>query len=261
MIRFKTLITALMIVITAAPAFAYSIYLKDGSRLIAREKFRIEDGRAIIVLQNGTQTFIDIAEIDIPRTEEANQSRYGTAFVIEDGKLIEAPVNKTEEKQSLTDVSRRSGAQARTRPNATRSSAATESAETEFQKTATGSVDLTVFPRAPYRNLEVSEETSRFLRALGVNEFQIFQGTDSRRAFLEMTANSESSVFRGLEAAADTLLHLQNQYADQIQALEILMLTSNRNRAGQFVLTSEKATELAEQSSDATTFFIENVQF
>ena len=261
MIRLKALFTALIIVITAAPMFAYSIYLKDGSRLMAREKFRIEDGRAIIVLQNGTQTFIDISEIDVPRTEEANQGRYGTAFVIEDGRLVEAPLTKIEEKQGLTDVSRRSGAQTRTRPNATRPSAETDSAESKIQKTATGNVDLTVFPRAPYRNLEVSEETSRFLRTLGVNEFQIFQGTDSQRAFLEMTANSESSVFRGLEAAADTLLHLQNQYADQIQALEILMVTSNRNRAGQFILTSENATELAEQSSDATTFFIENVQF
>lgn len=261
MIRFKALFTALIIVMTAAPTFAYSIYLKDGSRLIAREKFRIEDGRAIIVLQNGTQTFIDISEIDVPRTEEANQSRYGTAFVIEDGKLVEAPVSKVEEKQSLIDVSRRSGTQAGTRPTATRPSAATDGAESDIRKTASGVVDLAVFPRAPYRDLEVSAETSRFLRALGLNEFQIFQGTDSRRAFLEMTANSESSVFRGLEAAADTLLHLQNQYADQVQALEILMITSGRERAGQFVLTSENATELAEKSRDTTTFFIENVQF
>jgi hypothetical protein len=64
-----------------------------------------------------------------------------------------------------------------------------------------------------------------------------------------------------LEAAADTLLHLQNQYADQIVALEVLMITSNRVRAGQFVLTAENATPLAEKSLDASTFFIQNLQF
>ncbi len=261
MTRLKSLFTALIIVLAAAPTLAYSIYLKDGSRLIAREKFRIEEGRAIITLQNGTQTFIDISEIDVPRTEEANQSRFGTAFVIEDGKLVEAPVNKVEEKPSLTDVSRRSGTQATTRPTTTRPSVESDTAPSGLRKTASGMVDLAVFPRAPYRDLDVSAETARFLQALGVSEFQIFQGTDSQRPFLEMTANSEASVFRGLEAAADTLLHLQNQYADQVEALEILMITSNRERAGQFVLTSESASELAEKSSEASTFFIENVQF
>ena len=94
--RIRTLLVAVLIAVTAAPIFAYSIYLKDGSRLIAREKFRIEEGRAIIVLQNGTQTFIDHRGDRYSRTEEANKNRYGTAFVIEDGKLIEAPVTQVE---------------------------------------------------------------------------------------------------------------------------------------------------------------------
>jgi len=259
--RTRTLLIAVLIAVTAAPIFAYSIYLKDGSRLIAREKFRIEENKAIIVLQNGTQTFIDIEEIDIPRTKEANKNRYGTAFVIEDGKLTEAPVTQVEEKQGLTDVSRKTEAPARTRPPATRASGAETVSAADVQRTAAGVVDLSVFPRAPYRNLEISAETSRFLRALGIDQFQIYQGTESQRAFLEMTANSESSVFRGLEAAADTLLHLRNQYEGQIEVLEVLLISSNRERAGQFVLTAETATDLTEKSLDAPTFFIENVQF
>jgi hypothetical protein len=259
--RIRTLLVAVLIAVTAAPIFAYSIYLKDGSRLIAGEEFRIEEDRAIIVLQNGTQTFIDLAEIDIPRTREANKNRYGTAFVIEDGKLIEAPVTQVEQKQGLTDVSRNTGASPRTRAPATRASAAQAGSASDVQRTASGVVDLSVFPRAPYRNLEISAETSRFLRALGIDQFQIYQGTQAQRAFLEMTANSESSVFRGLEAAADTLLHLRNQYSDQIEVLEVLLISSNRERAGQFVLTAETATDLAERSLDASTFFIENVQF
>ena len=259
--RMRLFLVAILIAVTAAPIFAYSIYLKDGSRLIAREKFRIEEDRVIIVLQNGTQTFIDIAEIDIPRTEEANKSRYGTAFVIEDGKLIEAPVTQVEQKQGLTDVSRKTEAPARTRPPATRASATQTGSAADVQRTATGVVDLSVFPRAPYRNLDISAETSRFLHALGIDQFQIYQGTEPKRAFLEMTANSESSVFRGLEAAADTLLHLRNQYEGQIEVLEVLLISSNRKRAGQFTLTADKATDLAEKSLDTSTFFVENVQF
>ncbi|MGB5514244.1 MAG: hypothetical protein WBP36_06945, partial [Thermoanaerobaculia bacterium] len=57
--RFTILLSILMIAIMAIPAGAYTIYLKDGSRLIAKEKHRLEDGKAIIVLQNGTRTFIE----------------------------------------------------------------------------------------------------------------------------------------------------------------------------------------------------------
>ena len=217
--RSKTIVSTLMIALLTAPLMAYSIYLKDGSRLIAKEQFRIEDGRAIITLQNGTQTFIDVSEIDIPRTEAANQGQYGTAFVIEDGKLVETPVTKTEEKPSLTDLSRRSGARASTRPTATRAADGSTSGDSDLPLTAAGAVDLTVVPRAPFRNLEIAAEASRFLRALGVNESQVYQGTESGRAFLEITANSESSVFRGLEAAADTLLHLRNQFSGEVDAL------------------------------------------
>ena len=257
----RSILLSLLLAVTAVPLFAYSIYLKDGSRLIAKEKFRIEEGRAIIILQNGTQTFIDLSEIDIPRTEEANQSRFGTAFVIEDGRLVEAPVTKVEEKQSLTDVSRRSEGAAATRPTATRPLASGDDNPPGIQKTSSGVVDLARFARTPYRDLEISAETSRFLHALGVSEVQIFQGTESGRAFLEITANSESSVFRGLEAAADTLLHLRSQYSDKIQALELLMVTSNRELAGQFVLTAESATLLADKAVEAPSFFFDNVQF
>ncbi|MEJ2086382.1 MAG: hypothetical protein P8Y44_11995, partial [Acidobacteriota bacterium] len=114
---------------------------------------------------------------------------------------------------------------------------------------------------APYRDLEIAAETSRFMRTLGVDEVQIYQGTHSQRAFVEITANSESSVFRGLEAAADTLVHLQNQFATQVEALEVLLITSNRERAGQFLLTADNAAELAGNSSEATAFFVDHVQF
>jgi hypothetical protein len=245
----------------AGPLLAYTIYLKDGSRLIAREKYRVEDGRAIIVLQNGTQTFIEASEIDVARTEKANQGSYGTAFVIDDqGNVVDAPVSPAEKKQSLVDMAAGAGPKASTRSRATRP-APESAAGTKYPRTGAGFVDLTVFPRAPYRNLDVAVEASRFLRALGIGEFKVFQGTGPGRAFVEMTTNSEASVFRGLQAAADTLIHLRNKYPQLVSELELLMTTSSRERAGQFVIDTEAATQLAEKNMDPATFFIENVQF
>ena len=82
---------ALILLLAATPIAAYTIYLKDGSRLIAREKYTLEGDRALILLQNGTQTFLAASEIDVPRTDAANRNNYGTAMVLQDGEFTEAP--------------------------------------------------------------------------------------------------------------------------------------------------------------------------
>lgn len=251
----------LLALATVGPLFSYTIYLEDGSTVIAREKYRVEEGKAIIVLQNGTQTFIDASEIDVARTERANQGNYGTAFFIdEEGQVVEAPASPVEQKQRLTDVASRSEPTVGTRSPAMRPETGVSS-DADYRRTHTGFVDLTVFPRTPYRNLEIAVEAARFLRTLGVNEFKVFQGTEGQRAFVEMTTNSESSAFRSLEAAADTLIHLRNQFPDQVQELELLLITSNRDRAGQFFIDAETAMRLADSGVDAATFFLQHVQF
>ena len=250
----------LVILALTAPLSAYTIYLKDGSTLIAKGKYRLEEGKAIIVLQNGTQTFIDATEIDIERTERVNQGNYGTAFFIDDeGQVVEAPVTPTE-KQTLTDIAGRTESTTSTRTPATRPATATAE-PVEHIRTEGGFIDLTMAPRTPYRNLEVAVEISRFLRTLGLTEFKVFQGTEPQRVFLEMTTNSEATVFRSLEAAADTLVHLRNQYPAEIEEIELLFSTSNRDRAGQFLIDNELATQLGNKNVETSSVFIANVQF
>lgn len=258
--RPTTTLIFLLTLIVVAPLSAYTIYLKDGSTLIAKEKHRVEDGKALIVLQNGTQTFIDASEIDIERTERVNKGNYGTAFFIdEEGQVVEAPVTPTE-KQTLTDVAARAESKTSNRSPATRpATGTTESVDHVLTKA--GFVDLTIAPRTPYRDLDIAVEISRFLRTLGLTEFKVFQGTEPQRVFLEMTTNSEGTVFRSLEAAGDTLVHLRNRFPEQIEELEILLTTSNRDRAGQFLIDEEMAARLGDQNTETSTFFIATVQF
>lgn len=244
----------------AIPASAYTIYLKDGSTLVAKEKYRVEEGKALIILQNGTQTFIDASEIDVDRTDRVNRGNYGTAFFIDDeGKVIEAPVTPTK-KETLAGLASRTDTGVSSRDRATRDSG-DSSGGPDHPRTPAGHVDLTVIPRTPYRDLEISVEVSRFLRTLGISEFKIFQGTQPGRAFLEMTANSEATVFRSVEAAADTLIHLRNQFPDQIEELEVLLTTSNRDRAGQFLIDEEIAIALGDEGNETAEIFIAHVQF
>ncbi|HBL26256.1 MAG TPA: hypothetical protein DD490_05405, partial [Acidobacteria bacterium] len=72
----------LVALLAAAPLAAYTIYLKDGSTVQSKGKYRIEGNRAYIVLPNGTASVLDARLIDVKRTESANQADYGGNAVI-----------------------------------------------------------------------------------------------------------------------------------------------------------------------------------
>ena len=87
----------------AAPAAAYTIFLKDGSRIVSREKYRIQGDRAIVILENGTQTFIKATEIDVARTDQANTgSNYGTAYELDSVKEVPGPRVETSARRAWT---------------------------------------------------------------------------------------------------------------------------------------------------------------
>jgi len=109
--------------------------------------------------------------------------------------------------------------------------------------------------------MEIAAEIRKIFSAQGIEELQIFNGTEPGRAFLEITTNSEASVFRSLEAAADTLIHLRERYPGKVEQLEILMADVDRAHAGQFVMTPDDARALAQDELEVSAFYVRNVQF
>jgi hypothetical protein len=257
--RLKIILVSLLLAAISGPLLAYTIYLKDGARLIAREVYRVQDGKAIITLQNGTQTFIDVTEIDIERTLNANREGYGTALMIDKGKVVEGPIVREDQKEeSLVDLAARGETTARDRPQARRPSAEDT---TGRQITAAGFIDLGAITRRPYSNMEVSSEIKRVFLGQGVDAVQIHQGTQPNSPFLEITTDSEASVFRALEVSADALVHIRTRYPDLVDGFEIFFLTSSRSRAGQFLLTTDAANAMAEDRINVSDFFVRQVQF
>ena len=57
------------------------------------------------------------------------------------------------------------------------------------------------------------------------------------RPLVQVTTSSEVEVFRGLSTGANALLHIRDRFPNKIGALELLLVTPTRERAGQFVLT------------------------
>jgi hypothetical protein len=247
----------------ASVAFAasgYLVYLKDGTTIAAREKYRVEKGKAIITLLSGTQSSLSLDQIDVTRTDEANRDGYGKAIVLPGSPRDVSPVTgKTSKDRTLGDLIKSRGAEPRELPTSRRDKNAAMPGH--MAKTKAGFNDLATLPLKPYANAEVSSELQQFFRSQGLEEVEISEGTQGDRPLLSITTNSEGSVFKALGTAANALLRVRDRFPGKVGALELLMTMPSRERAGQFVLTPEQASDLAAKKTDLTSFFVRNVQF
>lgn len=255
-------LAALAVLLAAAPATAYTIYLKDGSRLNAREQYTVIDGTAYIVLPNGTTTFIDAAEIDVARTAEANERKLGSALVLEGGQireLTEEDAQRVARRRTLADLISDREAAPRELPEARREVAAP--AASDLVRTAGGHVDLAALPPRPLSDLALAAEIQAMFVGQGLDMVEVHQGTAPRRPLLRVTTGSEAAVFRAVAVTCAALTRLRETRPDQVEALELVMATPDRERAGQFVVTPETAAQLMTKQVDITTFFLAHVQF
>jgi hypothetical protein len=246
------------LLVWAAAASAYTVILKDGSKLVAKEKYKVVNGMALIVLANGTQTSIKANEIDVARTDQINQSNYGTAVVLDaSGKETDLPASTPPPpRPELKDlIAARQQAPQPAAPAARRDSR--PAASSAGGGTTAGS-DLDHLPRTPLPRLELAAEIKQALRAKGIEDVLIYRGSRPDRALLEITTNSEAAVFRSLEAAAAVLATVQSK---GIAAFELSLTSAARERAGQFALTPELASMLTDKRVETGTFYVNNVQF
>jgi hypothetical protein len=251
---------ALLVLLSAAPLAAYTVFLKNGTSLVAKEKYKMQNGKAIIVLQNGTQTSLDAAEIDVARTEEFNKTYGFNATVLEKDPAAAAVDPRIGHERRLSDLIASRGAAPRDLPEARRRPSPADSAAGPAAGKA-GFVDLSQWPQKPFANLEVAADLQQFFHLQGFDAVTVSTGTRADRPLASVLANSEGSVFQALTVGANALLHLRDRFPGKVAALELVMTTPGRERAGQFVLTPELAADLVAKRVDTTAFFVDHVQF
>ncbi|HVT58154.1 MAG TPA: hypothetical protein VHR45_07120 [Thermoanaerobaculia bacterium] len=251
-------LSAALALLLAGSAGAYNIILKDGSIIVAKSKYQVQNGRAIITLPNGTQSFIDAAQIDVAKTNEANKDNYGSSTQILNTQVL--PTAETGpppvEQKRLTEMA---AARRRDLPASRRQRE--EAATGAAVKLKGGYVDLSRLQRSPYSHLDIAADLRQFFHSQGIDEVEVFAGTQPDRPLVEFTTNSEGAVLQTLTAGANALLRLRERFPQKVGALEMVMKTSTREKAGQFVLSSDLATSLVAKKVDLTAFFVDNVQF
>lgn len=260
--RFPLAVLVLAFAILASPLAAdYLIYLKDGSTIVAREKYTVKDGRAIIILRNGTQSFVKASEIDVPRTDKVNSdgSLGSTVLLPGDPRPVGAPIDPSKKEKTLKDLIASREAAPRDLPASRRNK--DEATPGRIGKTRAGFTDFSTLARNPYRHLEVASVLQQFFREQGIEPVEIYEGTQGDRPLLELSTNSEASVFKALSTTANALIHIRDLHPQRVTAFEILMTTPARERAGQFVLTPQMAEDLVAKRVEISSFFLQNVQF
>ncbi len=251
----------LAVLLAAAPASAYIVFLKDGSQIQTKEKYRIEGDQAILILPSGTPASYAASEIDVEKTEAINVVDYGTATLIEglnkQTRLAKGTKVAAQEKEPKFGeyISGRSLALPEVRKRK-----ATTPAD-QLPTTRAGFVDLMAVRRSPYPSAEITGEVLGYLRGQGIDRVRIFQGTEPDRPLIEIVAASEASVFKSIKDAANGLAQIHENFPELVTAFELVLMTESQDRAGQFILTPELADLLVKEKISVSQFFLRFVEF
>ena len=239
------LLVFLALFLLASSAFAFVVKLKDGSLVFARAPYTVKGTRAIITLENGTVTQIDLDKIDVPGTEKYNKENFGNVIALEapQEKVFQAPTPVAQSKSTLEALVR----QRRDRlglptPGAPLANARSVGTAPE----TSGSVD----PLVQASFARIFEET-------GITQFRLANNHGKTR--LLATANSEQAVFNTLSASARAITETAER--GRPTSVEIILTATSGEHAGNFEMTPAQAKLLRDRSLTVQEYFVRNVVF
>lgn len=258
----RTPIHALLLaLLLASPLAAYTIHFRDGRTIQTKGPYKIVNGRAVVTMLNGTQASIDPKEIDERKTQESNKRDYGAAEILDPGTAPRQGGPQAPSQERLSDlINSRRAASKPSLPDPRSPKEGSASKGRAASKTLAGFPDFARLPRQPHSNTALAGELRQFFLGQKVAEVEVFDGSQASRPLIEITTQSESSVFRALATAANALLHVRDRHPE-VTGLDLLMLTPSRERGGQFSLTPEMAEDLVAKRVSLVSFFLDHVQF
>lgn len=252
------LVAALLALMGTSSALAYTIVLKDGTNMVAQEKYEIHGDQAMVTLLNGSQTVIDLKEIDIAKTDDANSGPVmGDAVVLTERGMerLRAATADPDRQRTLQDLIQERQAAARRAEKETPTNS-----DLKVRTTPGGHPDFTSLRRLPLDSDAMTAGIGELLVEGGIDRFRVYRGTRSNHVFIELVAGNEEEVFAALESLAQITVEVRQRYP-QIEGLEVLMTSTSRSRAGQFLFTSQNAPLLVNNRMTPADFFLEYVQY
>lgn len=233
----KLLLLSLASLFVASSALAeYIVVLKDGKRMVAKQKWTVSGGKAIIELENGQRIQIDPALIDARASEAATKSGLGDAKVLAVQPAASASPEKP--KSSL-------GSLATIRKPATKPEETAQQTATDAPPVASGSIEPDVASKfsAAYENVALYDAK--------------LTPQEGGRLRIDLTADNEDQVFKALSATSFIFANVPSS----VTMVELFMRTTNGGSSGRFQMTKEDAIALANKKIEWSDYYVRRVIF
>lgn len=238
----------LFAVVGWAAQSAYVVILRDGTRVVGREKYTVKGNTALLTLKNGTLVSIPVDHIDFPATHKLNARNLGDAVPLDWADVEEEsrPAPTPTPTPSLTSLG-----QIRTGMGRPVADAARPTPTPGIAYTGADFADKRVV-----RAFEEGLERSRLYL------YRIGRGTRPSFLVVELQVNGQPEVNKGLLAVCEVYHILATTAPDRApERLEVRMLNESGREAGLFRLAPEEAAELATGKVTAVEFFQKHVIF
>jgi hypothetical protein len=237
----KTLIFAALAALVTANAFAtYIVILKNGVSYKAKAKWTMQNGKAIVALENGQTLQIDPTLIDVAKSEQTTNAGLGGARILNTNTNNAAPEPQPQQTGLGSVVHLRKGG-----PTPAPAPAAAVAA-----------------PVVPAGNGTLGQEIiDKFARAyenVGLFEQKITSPAPGTvRA--ELTADNEDKVFNAISATSFLMVHNAGVPGTEIKMVELFMRTTVGGSAGRFQMTREDALALDSKQISQQDYFVRRV--
>lgn len=245
-------VASVLLFLLPAESRGYTIVFRDDSTLVTLERYQTVGTKAWVTLPSGTQTEFPLTEINFEKTEEINRIGVRRGLVIDraDIRVLVAPrLSTTETIADLVRLHRLVAIGSRSNAPAL-----------EMRRTYAGNLDLFSVDRITPSTRGSAEAVKANMEDLAQIRLRVIDGTTESRLLLDFTTSANREVFQAIIASARALLETRAQGHD-LEALELIMSTSTRIRAAQFLLTSRSAQALVDEAITVAEFFVQNVQF
>jgi hypothetical protein len=241
----KVIVVLALLVVAATAQAAYVVMLKNGSRVVARDRYQLKGSNVVVTLRNGTLTSIPLAHVDLEATEKLNAQNLGDATPME---WVDAarPTPIPTPTPSVASLGRIIPGLARPENDAAR-------------PTPTPGISLR---DVEYPDKQVERTFEEGLERYHLYLYRTSMGSQPRYLFVEVRVNGQTEVVKALQAITSTYNVLAESAPDRApERVELQMLNESGKEAGLFRLSPEDAAELATAKTTAEEFFIRKVIF
>lgn len=237
----RSLVLAASLVLALQSPAQYTVVLKDGTRYKAKQKYTIQNGKALITLTTGQTMQVDPALIDVAKSEQITKLGVNANIVDLTTNMPSQPAAKQPE-QSLGDQIRLRRQQQQQQP----ATPAPAPAATPVN-TAAGS--------PPQR---VIDNFDRAYENVGIFEKEI-RGTGPRSLRAQLTVDTEERVFNAISATSYLIMRNAGVDGAQIDMVELFMKTTTGGSAGRFQMSRDDADALEKKLLSQQDYFVRKV--